>query len=355
MAVLIYIDDMEGIQSTFARMIFITGATGLLGSKLLFDLLSKGFRVRAMVRGGIPSWKVLGHYFNSDTFGPDQLEWVSGDLNDKSTLIDLLKGVSIVYHCAGKVSFIPDDQKLLQQVNVIGTANIVDACLINGVSVLCHVSSVSALGRSPNGIYDERTVWSPSESHSQYAISKYAAEREVWRGMAEGLNALVVNPGIILGPGNWESDSSALFARVYNGLRFYTNGANGFVSVDDVSHAMMSLVEKKIFGERFVLVGANMPYKVVMEQIAEVLRVPKPNIHAGPLLSNIAWRWEALSSHLSGKRPLITRETARSAQTISHYSSDKIQEILPGIFSEPIAIIKSTGWRFLQQINQSDT
>ena len=281
-------------------MIFLTGATGLLGSRLLFDLLSKGYRVRALVRSGVPSWNVLGHYFKSDTFGSDQLEWVSGDLTDKVTLLELLKGVSTVYHCAGKVSFIPEDRHLLQEVNALGTANIVDACLINGVSVLCHVSSVSALGRSPNGMYDEQTVWNPSEPHSQYAISKYAAEREIWRGLAEGLNTVIVNPGIILGPGNWESDSSALFSRVYRGLMFYTEGSNGFVAVDDVSRAMMSLVEKKIFGERFVMVGANMSYKEVMEQIAEVLGVRRPSIHAGAFLSNLAWRWEAISSGFSG-------------------------------------------------------
>lgn len=336
-------------------MVFITGATGLLGSKLLFDLLSKGYRVRALVRGGVPSWKVLSHYFNADTFGSDQLEWVSGDIGDRSALLELLQGVSTVYHCAGKVSFDPKDRHLLQEVNVTGTANIVDACLINGVSALCHVSSVAALGRSQNGVYDENTVWNPSEQHSHYAISKYAAEREIWRGMAEGLNVVMVNPGIILGPGNWESDSSALFSRVYNGLRFHTKGANGFISVDDVSRAMMTLVEKKIFGDRFVLVGANLPYRKVIEQIADAVCAPRPTIHAGPFLSNLAWRWEAISCRLTGRRPLITRETARSAQTVSHYASRKIQEILPGICTDPVTAIKTTGSRFLQQWNQLDS
>lgn len=334
-------------------MIFITGATGLLGSKLLFDLLVKGHRVRALVRAGDPSWKVLGHYFDKRTFGPEQLEWVSGDLCDRSILIELLKGVSTVYHCAGKVSFVPAERRQLHEVNVQGTANIVDACLISEVKALCHVSSVSALGRSPNGTYDETALWDPSEAHSQYAISKQAAEREVWRGMAEGLQTLIVNPGIILGPGNWESDSSALFAKVHSGLRFYTSGSNGFISVDDVSRCMMSLVEAGCFGERYVLVGANMPYKQVMDQIADALSVSRPHIHAGRFLSELAWRWESLSSSITRKHPLITRETARSAQTVSHYSAQRIHELFPGICSDPSPFIQAIGKKYLEQRKQS--
>ncbi|MFN5324455.1 MAG: SDR family NAD(P)-dependent oxidoreductase [Bacteroidota bacterium] len=328
-------------------MILVTGATGLLGSKLLFDLLADGHKVRAMVRTQLPRMEVLGHYFKASELNDSSIEWVQGDITDMHTVMDAVKGVDYVFHCAGMVSFLPNQYAQLIDINATGTANIVNACLLEGVSGLCHVSSVAALGRGKDVVYDERSEWISSPFNSNYAMSKFAAEREVWRGVAEGLSAVMVNPGIIIGPGNWRNDSSALFSKVHSGLRFYTNGVNGFVSVDDVSEIMRLLLRDRIFGDRFVLVGDNMPYREVMDLIALEMGVEKARIHAGRALSGLAWRMESLVSRLSVRHPLITRETARSATSVSRYSSEKINSIYPGVLSDPRISISKTAITFL--------
>ena len=330
-------------------MILVTGASGLLGSRLVFDLLQMGRKVRGMGRSARMPASLIRHYFKDNEQLLENLEWFQGDITNRHSVLDALDDVSQVFHCAGLVSFIPTDRHLVKSINVKGTSNIVDGCLVKGVSALCHVSSVAALGRSLHGQYDEESVWNPDEPHSQYAISKYDAEREVWRGVAEGLNAVIVNPGIIIGPGNWETDSSALFSKVYDGLRFYTGGINGFVAVEDVSKSMIRLVDQQNYGQRFVLVGENMPYKEVMDLIADGLDVQRPSIQAGRFLSGLAWRIESVASKLTGKRPLITRETAQSAQSISFYSNKKALEVLSEGFKDPRIAIRETASKYLRQ------
>lgn len=331
-------------------MILVTGASGLLGSRLVFELLQMGRKVRGMGRSARIPDSLIRHYFKDNEQLLENLEWFQGDITNRYAVLDALDGVSQVFHCAGLVSFVPTDRHLVKSINVKGTSNIVDGCLVKGVSALCHVSSVAALGRSLHGQYDEESVWNPDEPHSQYAISKYDAEREVWRGVAEGLNAVIVNPGIIIGPGNWETDSSALFSKVYDGLRFYTGGINGFVAVEDVSKLMIRLVDQKNYGQRFVLVGENMPYKEVMDLIADGLDVQRPSIRAGRFLSGLAWRIEYVTSKLTRKRPLITRETAQSAQSVSFYSNKKALEVLSEGFTDPRIAIRETASKFLQRI-----
>ncbi|MFM7078766.1 MAG: NAD-dependent epimerase/dehydratase family protein, partial [Bacteroidota bacterium] len=264
------------------------------------------------------------------------------DITNLVDVLEAVRGINYVFHCAGKVSFLPNDADYMHSVNVNGTANIVNACLTHQVSGICHVSSISALGRSSSGLYDEFSEWSESEYNSRYAISKYAAEMEVWRGIEEGLQAVIVNPGIIIGPGDWVNDSSAIFSKVDSGLRFFTDGINGFVSVEDVTNAMIQLMENRIHGERFVLVGDNIPFKEVMEIISEELGVAKADIAAGPWLSAFAWRVDKIRSKISGTRPLITKETARSAQSKSVYSNKKIMGVLSGSMSDPRPSIRRT-------------
>ncbi|MGR6087276.1 MAG: NAD-dependent epimerase/dehydratase family protein [Arcticibacter sp.] len=332
-------------------MVLVTGASGLLGSRLVFELLQQGYKVRGMGRSAQLPASFRRNCFKDKEHLLENLEWFQGDITQRSSVLDALEDVRQVFHCAGLVSFIPKDRQLVKEINVQGTAHIVDGCLVKGVDALCHVSSVAALGRSLQGKYDEDSVWNPDDPHSQYAISKYEAEREVWRGVAEGLNAVIVNPGIIIGPGNWKTDSSALFSKVYEGLRFYTHGVNGFVALDDVVKVMTRLVEKKIYGQRFVLVGENMHYKEVMDLIADGLGVKRPSTRAGRFLSGLAWRMEFVTSKLTGKRPLITRETAQSAQSVSHYSNKKALTVMPDGFTDPRIAIQETASKFLQQLS----
>jgi nucleoside-diphosphate-sugar epimerase len=329
-----------GFSKFRIQMVLVTGATGLLGSKLLADLIIRGVKVRALTRSISSRRRVLRYHLQELDINDGSVEWIEGDITNYADVMDAVSGIDFVFHCAGLVSFLPIEQDALRLINVQGTANIVNACLVHGVGGMCHVSSTAALGRSSIGIYDENSVWMSSPNNSRYAVSKYDAELEVWRGIEEGLAAVIVNPGIIIGPGDWEHDSSAIFSKVAKGLKYHTRGVNGFVSVDDVSRIMVRLMEKRVCGERFVLVGDNIPFKEVMEIIAEELNVVKPYIAAGPFLSNLAWRMDSVRSMLTGKRPLITKETARSAQSTSRYSIQKINLVFDGALTDPRQYIR---------------
>jgi dihydroflavonol-4-reductase len=332
-------------------MILVTGATGLLGARLLYDLTSVGHQVRA-VRRPQSTGICLDHYFENRQDLADKITWVEANLEDPFSMADALSGIEQVYHCAAKVSFQSDHKQLVHRVNTEGTSLLINLCIDAGVKKFCHVSSVAALGR--NGMenhIDENAVWKSSRINSEYAISKYGAEREVWRGVAEGLEAVIVNPGVIIGPGNWKTDSSALFRQVWKGLKFYTSGITGFVEVSDVSSIMIRLMEKDVSGERFILVSENLPFRLVFDEIAEVFGKPRPHIFAGPLLSSLAWRAEKIRTALSGKKALITRETARSAQAKNFYSSDKIKNLLGFEFRPVVPAIRKTAQIFLSRQN----
>lgn len=216
------------------------------------------------------------------------------------------------------------------RMNTEGTANLVNAALEKKISKLCHVSSIAALGRpeQQSDLIDENLVWKTSRHNSMYAISKYGAEREVWRGTAEGLNVVIVNPAIILGIAGPGMGSSRLFNTVYNGLRFYPPGKNGFVDVRDVVRAMMLLMDSDIKNERFILSAANLEYRKLFSLMAEAFGKPAPSVSVSPALSGLAWRIEKIRSAIKGSKPLITRETANTAVQQYTYSSEKIKKAL---------------------------
>ncbi len=310
-------------------MILVTGATGLVGSHLLVELLSQGKQVRAFKRAGSDTStvdKVFAHYnFPS----PDKSIWVEGDVTDYFSLLDAMEGVEQVYHCAAMVSFAGNAEKTLRKVNVEGTANIVNAALEKGVKKVCHVSSVAALGRADNDkIITEETVWKTSNKNSAYAISKYAAEREVWRAAEEGLDTVIVNPCIIIGPGDLEKSSGRMIQSIRKGLKFYPTGANSFIDVRDVAKLMIALMESEIKNERFILAAENLEYKKVFELIAAALNKPAPSIRATALMSALAWRAAWLAGLLTNSNPFITRETAMTGQQRNVYSNKKVKEKL---------------------------
>jgi len=333
----------------FVLMILLTGATGLLGSRLLFDLVSKGYKVRAMRRDK-STMNGVDHYFSDNTQLMENVEWFTGDVTDIFSLEAAMENVDSVYHCAARVSFLPADRDAMTHTNVQGTANVVNLCLEKGVRKLCHTSSVAALGRTgADKFIDETNAWKTSKYNSSYAVSKYGAEQEVWRGVAEGLNAVIVNPGIIIGSGNWETDSSSIFNRVNKGLMFYTEGVGGFVDVRDVARAMIRLMESEISNERFILVSQNLPFKTVFDQIADAFDKKRASIYAGPLLTALAWRSEAIKAWFSGQKPVITRETARSAKGKNLYENSKILKFLDFQFIPVEKAIKDTAEKFLRE------
>jgi nucleoside-diphosphate-sugar epimerase len=306
-------------------MILVTGGTGLVGSRLLYDLTKAGKRVRAIARtkGNLGTFET---YTASEPTLRDLVEWVEADLLDLGSLEKATQGITAIYHCAAIVSFDPKAAKMMEQVNIEGTANLVNLALdLPNFESFTHVSSVATLGRAPgNAMLDEHSDWIPGKHNSNYAISKYGAEREVWRASAEGLPVVIVNPSIILGPGNGKSGSSALFKKVKDGFQFYTEGVSGFVDVADVTRAMISLTENKKFGERYILNADNITYRELFGMMAESMKVKVPGIKVSPMLSAIVWRLEKIRSLVTGKTPFITKETAYSAHQQRTYSGNKI-------------------------------
>ncbi len=311
-------------------MIFVTGATGLLGSHVLVELLKRGKTVRALKRKTSnlkPVQSVFKHFFgeNADTEF-NKIEWVEGDILDIQSLEEGIEGCSIVYHCAALVSFRKKDFKMLMKINKEGTANVVNVSLNHNVSQFCHVSSTAAIGRSVSKeIYDESNKWVNSGENSNYAISKFSAENEVWRGKEEGLNVIIINPCVILGVGDWNESSLSLFKVVKKGLKFYTPGTNAFVDARDVAYVFCELSERKIENERFLVISENVPFKLLFEKIAEEFGVKPPTIQVKKWMTGIAWRIEGVLAYLFGKKQNITKETAQSSMMTTKYSNEKIK------------------------------
>ena len=314
-------------------MILVTGATGLVGSFLILELLKKGRTVRALKRRTSDLTmirNVFGRYAENADDLFSRIEWMDGDILDIFSLDDSMEGVGEVYHCAALVSFLPGDRRKLMKVNVEGTANVVNAALEKKISKLCHVSSIAALGRpeNQNEVIDESLIWKTSKNNSNYAVSKYGAEREVWRGVAEGLDAVIVNPSVILGVAGPSMGSSRLFNVVWEGLKLYPPGQNGFVDVRDVAAAMVLLMESDIRNERFILNAENVTYKRLFDLIAEGFGKKGPQFGVNPFLSGLSWRVEKILSLLKSRKPLVTRETARTAVQRYEYSNQKIRRAL---------------------------
>lgn len=300
----------------------------MVGAQIIFDLVRNGRKVRALKRAG-SELSVIKRVFHHAPELLEKIEWIEGDITDLYSVAEALEGVKEVYHSAAIISFRPSEFTQMMKINAEGTANMVNISLEKEVEKFCHISSVAALGRLDQGIsINESAVWKTSKSNSNYAISKYAAEREVWRGYEEGLKVVIVNPSIILGPGNLNSGSSKLFKQVWRGLKFYTEGITGVVDVRDVSACCISLMEKEIYGERFILNAENVSYKELLSNIAIGFNKKAPGILAKAWMSEIVWRLEAIRSLITNSNPLITRETSRNSRKKWNYSNEKIKKIL---------------------------
>lgn len=311
-------------------MIFVTGGTGLTGSHLLFELAQKGYNIRAIKRANSSVdfvRKIFSLYASTidDLF--NNIEWVDADLLDYPTLLEATKDIETVYHTAAIVSFNPNDAISISETNIRGTANLVDACVQNGVKTLCHVSSIASLGE-PNeqGVIDESCLWTKSKGKSAYAKSKFYGEMEVWRGAEQGLRVIIVNPSIILGPGRWNSGSGQLISRIYKGMPFYTEGVTGYVDVRDVAKALMFLSEnKEINNERFILNSQNLSYKEVFTEIAQSLQRKPPYIEIKPWMIKIAYPIIKVLGAIIGKGSAISKENLNSTFSKTFYSSEKIK------------------------------
>jgi len=313
-------------------MILVTGGTGLVGAHLLYELTNSGQRVKALRRPqSNTNWvrKIFSYYCTNVDELFDRIDWVEGDILDYLSLEEALEGVSGIFHCAAIVSFHGDDNDMMLNNNVKGTANLIDAAIHNGVSRFCHVSSIAALGKTQDGSeITEETYWTPSKRKSGYSLSKFFSEMEVWRGIEEGLDAVIVNPSIIMGPGNWEIGSPKLFQSIWKGLNYYTKGISGFVDVRDVVKAMILLMDDRQFeqvkNQRFILNAGNLSYQDFFNKIADGLNKPRPRSFASDVKLHIAWRMAKAASFFTGKRPLITRDAVSGSNQKNQYSGEKI-------------------------------
>ena len=307
------------LTPNFIHMILVTGATGLVGSHLIRQLVQEKKKVRALYRSSIPGLE-----------GNEAVEWIKGDILDIVSLEEAMQGVQQVYHCAALVSFDPKEREKLFKTNIEGTANVVNTAIEAGVDKLLFVSSVAALGRIREDTPINETMnWTEETSNSEYGKSKYLAETEVWRGISEGLNAVIVNPVIILGAGDWDNGSSGIFKSAYNEFPWYTEGTGGFVDVEDVVSAMILLMDSDVSEERFILSADNLKYKDIFTMIAEAFNKKPPHKNVTPLLASIVWRIEAVKGFITGKKPLLTKETAATAQARVNFDNTKLTKYFP--------------------------
>jgi len=311
--------------------VLVTGGTGFIGAYIIKELVEKGYAVRAITHSKSVPFFLPTHIKNA-------VEWVSGDILDVTSLDEAMEGVDAVIHAAAKVSFGPKEKKSLYKINIEGTANVVNIALEKNIQRLVHISSVAAIGRTTSGeTVNEEKKWHEGNWHTSYAISKYHAEMEVWRAAAEGLNVIVINPSTVLGYGDWNTSSCAIFKNVYKEFPWYTKGINGFVSVQDVAKATLLLMESRHSNERFIVNADNWSFQQLFNTIADGFGKKHPHKEATPFLGSIAWRMEKFKGMMSGKKPLLTRESARVAQSITYFDNSKILTALPEFSFTPLA------------------
>ena len=300
------------------KKVFVTGGTGLLGARLIQELIATdSYEIHALKRTHSDLSLLAGL--------EDQIHWIEGDMLDQYALEQGLANAAIVFHCAAMVSFDPRDREHMHEVNVAGTALLVDLCIGREDLKLIHVSSIAAVGheKDPNRLISEVVPWEEDENRSEYSKSKYFAEMEVHRGIAEGIRAAIVNPSIILGLGFPAKGSTRMFANVRKGFPYYTEGISGFVHAEDVARFMLLLAASEIEGERYILSQGNYSYKQVFDWMAEGFKVAKPNKPVNRLISALVWRLDKVRCLFTGARPLVTKETTASAFAVHRYDNTK--------------------------------
>ncbi|WKL42701.1 NAD-dependent epimerase/dehydratase family protein [Flavobacterium sp. ZE23DGlu08] len=316
-------------------MILVTGGTGLVGAHLLLHLIESqsigSEKVRAIYRSiaSMEKTKSLFATYKKESLF-DQIEWIPADITEVPSLEIAFQNIDTVYHCAALISFDPKDEDALRKTNIEGTANIVNFCIAYEIKKLCFVSSIATLGNllPHEKFITEETEWNPEKPHNDYAISKYGAEMEIWRGQQEGLDVIIVNPGVILGPGFREQGSGQLFTKVKNGLKFYTLGSTGFVAVSDVVRMAHQLMQSEIKNERFTLIAENSVFRDILNSMADTLGVKKPEIHAKPFFMEMLWRLDWFVSNVLQQKRKLSQTTAKASYSTTIFSNQKIKDTL---------------------------
>ncbi len=325
-------------------MILVTGGTGLVGAHLLYHLIASDENVRAIYRSEnkIESVKNVFSLYTDNEKLFSKIEWFKADITDVPSMIPAFIDVKKVYHCAALISFNPKDYREMRKVNIHGTAIIVNLAIDAKVEKICFVGSIASIGDSiKNTVVTEENEWNKEKDNSGYSITKFGAEMEIWRASQEGVDVVIVNPGVILGSGFWKTGSGKLFAQVYNGFKYFTEGITGFVGVKDVVKSMILLMNSEIKNERFILVSENKSFKEIFFLIADAFGKKRPFKKVKPWQTNLFWRFSGVLSKVTRKEPLISKYSAKSAHSISIYSSEKIKKALNFEFQKIEDVVKT--------------
>ncbi len=315
------------------KKILVTGGTGFLGAYIIKNLVEKNYSVRSLKRKS-----PLPFFIPEEIFS--KVEWVDTNILDVVGIGEAMKDADCVIHSAAMVSFSKHTRSEMYKVNIEGTENIVNLALEHGLKKLIHVSSVAALGRTEKAsTVTENRKWENNKSNTHYAITKHHAEMHAWRGFAEGLEGVIVNPSTILGFGNWHQSSCAIFKNAYKEFPWYSNGINGFVGVEDVAEIIVQLMESSVHQERFIVNGDNWSFRRLLDTLADGFGKKRPSREATRFLGSIAWRAERIKSFFTGRKPLLTMETAKLAQSKTSFDNSKILEALPGFSFSPLETV----------------
>jgi nucleoside-diphosphate-sugar epimerase len=320
-----------GLQLTGKKkIVFVTGGTGFIGSYIIQNLVEKGYTVRAIRRSSKHPFYIPVEILN-------KVQWIEGDVLDIVSLNDAMQGVDAVIHSAAIVSFSKKTRHQMYHVNVEGTANVVNAAVENKVSRFLHISSVAALGRTTKTeTVTEQKKWEENKNNTHYAISKHHSELNVWRGFAEGLEGVVINPSTVLGYGDWHRSSCAIFKNAYKEFPWYTKGVNGFVGVEDVAEASIQLLFSDITQKKFIVNAENWSFQQLFDTIADGFHKKRPYKQATKAMGEIAWRLEKLKEVFTGKKALLTRETAKVAHSKTSFDSSALLQALPDFQFTPL-------------------
>lgn len=338
--------------------ILVTGASGIVGSHVLVHLLRMGGRVRAFVQNEHSQAKAEKAIalISNDTLDTSTIEWQFGSIDNYDDVFTAMHGCEYVFHCAGFVSFQNSQTEQLHQVNVVGTRTVVNAALNCSITKLCHVSSVAAIGKaSENEMITEQCDYNPNNKRGAYQQSKYDAEMEVWRGIAEGLCAIIVNPSIIIGATvNWQQSSASAFATIKKGMPFYTSGITGYVGAHDVARSMIALMASNSAGERFIVSTENLDYQTFFTYVAQAVHAKTPQFFMPKLLFRACIPLIQLYSFVTRKPSQISANSARSAYSISRYDSAKLCAAIDFHYMPIQQVIEDVGSLFCKKSQHND-
>ena len=302
-------------------MIFISGVTGFLGSTIAKILIDNGQKVVGFKRN-TSKLSFLKNY-------SEKIIWKEGDINDIQSLEDAMKDCKFVIHCAAIISLHSRDSQKMYKVNVEGTANMINVALYHHIKKFIHISSVAALPAIEDQLINEEAIWYSKPYPSTYGLSKFLSEREVQRGMAEGLNTVILNPSSIIGNCDWNTGPGLFFTNMDSGLPFYTEGIGGFVDVIDVARiAIQCLNEDKANNNRFIVSAENISYKSFFEMIAVEMNKKPPTIRLNSVISQLALIIDTVKCWITNAERIVTTESLKMAKIKPQYDNSKVRKVL---------------------------